>query len=68
MEQHDQALAMPLGGDERGAIGEAGPSLLGKSCLRLSKHLARNGDFVRRGKAEERTAGFERRNVLGRFP
>ena len=68
VEQHDEAFAAPLGGDERGAVGEARPGLLGQSGLRLGEHLARNGDFVRRGEAEEWAARLERRDMLGRFP
>ena len=68
MEQHDETLPAPLGGDERRPVSETRPGLLGKPSLRLGEHLTRHCHFIRRGKAKERADGFEGRNVLRALP
>ena len=54
VEQHDEALAAPVGGDQRRAVGEARPGLGGEARLGLGEDLPRDRDLGRRGEAEER--------------
>ena len=68
VEEHDQPLAAPLGGDERRAVGEPRPGLVGEAGVRLGQHLPGHGHLVGRGEAEERARRVERRDVLRRLP
>src|SRR5208283_1769701 len=68
MEEDDEALAAPGRGDERRAVREARPGLLGEARLGLRKHLPRDSHFVRNRQPEERAALVERRDMSRRVP
>ncbi len=68
MEQHDETLAAPLGGDQRRPVSETRPGFLRKSRLRLGEHLTGHRHLLGSGKAEEWAAGLERRDVPWALP
>src|SRR5258707_9094170 len=63
MEQHDETLAAALGGDQRCPVSETRPGFLRKSSLWLGEHLTGHRHLRGSGKAKERAAGLERRDV-----
>ena len=68
MEEDDEALAFMAGGDQRRAIGEAGPDLARKIGIGLGQNLAGDAHCRVGGKAGEGTGLGENLQVLGRFP
>ena len=68
VEEDDEALAAPRRGDERRAVGEARPGLVGEARLRLGQHLPADGHFVGDGETEKRAALLEGRDVFRGLP
>src|ERR1700722_16879490 len=68
MEQHDETLAVALGGDQRRPVSETRPGFLRKSSLRLGEHLTGHRHLLGSGKAKEWAAGLERGDVPWALP
>ena len=68
VEQHDQALAAPRRGDERSAVGERRPGVLGERRIRLGQHLAADGYVIGHGHAVERALVGKRGERLRLVP
>ena len=59
MDQHEIALAALLGGDQRRAVSQACPGLVGEVGGRLGQHLLGDADILRNRNAEEGAVGRE---------
>ena len=68
MEQHQQPLAVTLGGDQRRAVGERCPGAVGEQRIGLGQNLAADGDIVRHRHAGERAFARESGELLRLFP
>ena len=68
MEQHQQPLAVALGGDQRRAVGERRPGAVGELRIGLGQHLAGDGDVVRHRHAGERAVARKTGELLRLFP
>jgi hypothetical protein len=66
--QHEQAVAAPLRGDERGAVGQAGPHLVVEIGSGLGEDLAADLDGLVDFQPGEGAGFGEGRQRLGLFP
>ena len=68
VEEHDEALAALVGGDDRRAVGERGPGLVGEVAVGLGEDLAADAEIGRHGQTEERALAGEGREGARRVP
>ena len=68
MEEHDEAVAAPVGGDDGRAVGERGPGLAAEVAVGLGKDLPAHAEIGRQVETEERALAREGREGARRVP